>query len=120
MAYAVKVDEITRGLLAECAAKANRTPGKHVKDLIEADAKERGIVAPKAAPKVARGKRSVHEMARDIVASTEIPDGRRYKWREIGETGDGEEYDTTTGEATGNKVEGFFAWKVKERLRAKS
>ena len=80
MAYAVKVDEITRGLLAECAAEANRTPGKHVKDLIEADSKERGIVAPKAAPKV----------------------------------------DTSTGEATGNKVDGFFAWKVRERLGAKS
>ena len=65
-------------------------------------------------------KRSVHEMARDIVAAKAIPNGARYKWREIGETGDGEEFDTSTGEATGNKADGFFAWKVKERLGAKS
>ena len=46
--------------------------------------------------------------------------GAQYKWREIGETGDGEEFDTSTGEATGNKADGFFAWQVRERLGAKS
>ena len=70
---------------------------------------------------------SVSQRAAMIVAANNTkakagakPSGAQYKWREIGETGDGEEFDTSTGEATGNKADGFFAWKVKERLGAKS
>ena len=49
MAYAVRVDEVTRVLLKGCAELARRPVGAHVQVLIEEDAKARGVTAERDA-----------------------------------------------------------------------